>query len=446
MDRRKFLRTSIFGVGALSLGEVSLAKSKKNAEKVEKVRLQSFGTVKEEARILPVFARTDILVIGGGPAGVAAAICAAREGAKVILVEKNGYLGGLWTGGLVLPVLATHGVGKNGNWDKAVEGISTEICDRLFSMGMCINPLKPKPDPEATKYLLEEMLDEAGVELIYFATATDVIMSGDRISSVILHSKSGRLAIECNLVIDCSGDGDIIEWAGESFHEMKYQIGIMHRLGNCDRIDKTAVGYTKQKIGSETPIEGVNMVHMKGEPEQDGLDIINLTRLQKKYRKQIWEQTEALKKQPGYEHVYLLGLAEMLGVRVTRVLDPIHLVTLDESMTGTVYKDVIGMAGACDPNLWWRGQKISNKKRPVWQIPYSAITPKRCPNLLTAGRCFGFDEGLAYDAREIGTCFVTGQAAGVAASIAIDQRQAVQDIDIKRLQEKLVAQKVRLDF
>lgn len=445
MDRRDFLKKALLSAGAVVSTSVLPATAGRRSEKCS-TRLETLGYVREPARDIPVIASADVVVVGGGPSGVAAAVMAARNGASVVLVERNGFLGGLWTGGLVIPVLATRGLGRSGETVQAVEGFSREICNRLFDMGMCINPSNnPRPDPQAAMYVLDRMIEEAGVRMVYYAQASALVMSGERIDSVILDTKSGRVAVKGKYFIDGSGDGDLIEWAGEQFREMKYQIGIMHRIGNTDRVDATKEGYVKQKLGSKTPIPGVNLRHLVGEKDQDGLDLWNITRLQMKYRKQIWEEVEQIRRVPGHEEIYLVNLAELLGVRVTRVLDAVHNVTLDESMRRTHYVDRIGMSGACDPDLWWQGRKILKKERPVWQIPYSALTPKRCPNLLTAGRCFGFDRGIAYDAREIGTCFVTGQAAGTAAALAALERTSVREVSIQKLQSVLRSQNAKLE-
>ncbi len=408
-------------------------------------RLPVQGYVREPAREIPVVASADVVVVGGGPAGFAAAVCAARQGSSVVLIERYNHLGGLWTGGLVLPVLSTRGAGKDNAWTKVVSGICDDTCNRLFQMGMAINEKNPTVDPEACKYVLDEMCREAGVQTMFFCTAAEVVMSGRRIDAVIVESKSGRLAIRCKAVVDSSGDGDVMAWSGVSHREIKYHIGLIARIGNIDRVNKQAEGYERHRLGGATPIKSVAMRHMRGEEQQDGLDVLNLTRLQQKFRKEIWEDTEAIKKKPGYEDVYLLDTASQLGVRVTRALNALHTVTLEESMTFTDFPDSIGMSGASDP-IPYKGKVVPTAERPCWQIPYRALLPKECDNLLVAGRCFGFEEGLAWDAREIGTCFVTGQAAGTAAALAVAARCAAADVDISKLQQKLRLQQVTLSL
>ena len=160
-------------------------------------------------------------------------------------------------------------------------------------------------------------------------------------------------------------------------------------------------------------------------------------------RKDMWDKTQEAKALPGGENLFLLETPPLLGVRITRILDAQHVLTLEDSMNYVSYPDSIGMSGGSD-TIWYKGQKVRAKERPVWQIPYRSLVPRRCPNLLVAGRCFGFDEGLAWDAREVGTCFVTGQAAGTAAALAVATRRAVGEVDIERLQDCLRVQNVML--
>jgi hypothetical protein len=161
-------------------------------------------------------------------------------------------------------------------------------------------------------------------------------------------------------------------------------------------------------------------------------------------REQMWKKTQALRAREGGDGIFLLETPPQIGVRVTRVLNPVKPVTLEESMHYTTYKDSIGMSGGSAP-IMYQGRKIMTKERPYWQIPYSSITPKNCPNLLVGGRCFGYDDELSYDAREIGTCLVTGQAAGTASALALLGRTSVQDVDITKLRSALVEQKAKLE-
>ena len=138
----------------------------KDSTKRAPVRLEANGWMKQPAREIPVVAEADVVVLGGGPAGVAAAVSAARTGAKVVLLERYTFLGGFWTGGLVLPMLSTHGLSPDNEWTKVIWGFSNEIYMRLKKMKMVVNAKAPCVDPEACKYVLEQYCEESGVQII----------------------------------------------------------------------------------------------------------------------------------------------------------------------------------------------------------------------------------------------------------------------------------------
>ena len=397
--------------------------------------LQVQGYVKEPSHKIPVVASVDVIVVGGGPAGVAAAVSAARQGASTMLVEKTSYLGGLWTGGLVLPVLATHGKGKSGEWTKATGGICVELCDKLLKEGWAFNPDSPRVDPEATKYLLDKTVYDAGVRVVYNAVAAGVTMSGNRVESILLDCNTGRIAVKCKMAVDASGDGCLFNWTGDPYEARRYHISTSYLLGGCKG----------KKIGGKTPVDDMRFSTIGTRAHEDGLDVFRVSELQQKHRLDLWDRIETLRRKPETKDVYLMEVAPTTGVRVTRVLNSLHNVTLAESMEWTTYDDVIGMSGACDP-FDYKGRRVEKKDRPVWQIPYRSILPQQTANLLVCGRCFGFDQGITWDAREISTCMVTGQAAGTAAALSAAYRCAPRDIDVKILQNKLVKEKVRLAF
>ena len=240
MDRRKFLKASMCGVGATMLGVPEIVA--KEAPRRDPIRLEANGWLKQPAREIPVVAEADVVVLGGGPAGVAAAVNAARTGVKVILLERYTFLGGLWTGGLVLPMLSTHGLSPDNEWTKVIWGFSNEIYMRLKKMKMVVNAKAPCVDPEACKYVLEQYCEESGVQIIYHSWASDAVMSGDRIDAIFLETKSGRIAVRGKYFVDASGDGDLMAWAGEDHYELKYHVGAMFRVGGVpEDIDRKSV-------------------------------------------------------------------------------------------------------------------------------------------------------------------------------------------------------------
>lgn len=440
MQRRSFLARLALSAGAL-VGTPHLLRAVE--EKAPAPAAPAAGKIMEPARETPVVATADVVVVGGGPAGVAAAIAAGRAGASVVLIERYNHLGGLWTGGLVLPLLATHGTDRDKQRRKVIFGIGGEMADRLAAMKMAIHEIDPVVDAEAAKYVMEVMVQEAKVQMLYHCWAAGVVAKDGVIQAVLLESKSGRVAVTGKVFVDCTGDGDVFAWAGEAFDTMRYHIGLVHRLGNVDRVDKTKPGYKKMSLGSATPIPSVNWVNMNGDRDQDGLDLFNLSRLQQRYRIAVWKQVERIRATPGHESLFLVETAPQLGVRMSRILDGQHRLTFEDSMRFKTYDDAIGVSGAWTTVGHGEGA-VSPANRPLWQIPYRALVPKRTRNLLVAGRCFSFDRALVEDARVIGACLVTGHGAGAAAAVVAKGGSSVQDADIARIRTTLTEQKAWL--
>ena len=432
MDRRNFIKATVLGAGALTVGAAQPVQAK--SVKV-KTPLEVKDYVTEPRKQIPVVDSADVVIVGGGPAGFAASIAAARQGASVLMLERQYFLGGLFTGCGVTPIIDMYSPRKNGK-EQAIKGISEELCQRLDEKHMMSwEYVRPKADPEAAKFLMEDMIGQAGVRLLYGVQAAEVVMSGDSINAIILEGKSGRVAVRAKFVIDCSGDGDVLQFCGEDFNTYKDDIGAMWRIGNAVNCKK----------GTPTAVKGVMTRHTVGEKAQDGLDMYNLTRIQLKLRRMMWEDAEELKKQPGSEDLFLLDTPSVVGVRITRVLNSVKNVTVEGAINGKNYDDVIGFTGS-DCNINFNGQIYKAPDRKIWQVPYSALTPKHIENLLVAGRCFGFERGLTYDSREVGTCFMTGQAAGTAAGLAVQARCSGREVNISKLQSALRAQNVKLDW
>lgn len=442
MKRRNFINRVVLSSGAVLLGS-QCSNPKEVDSNVSSPLAGDLGHIKEPERMIEIADTCDVLVVGGGPSGVAAAIAASRAGAQTILLERYNHLGGLWTGGLVLPLLSTHGINKNNKNQKVLYGIGDEIAQRLVDLGMSIHEINPVVDPEAAKFVMDEMMKESGVKTYYHCWASNLISGDNTIKAIILETKSGRVAIKPKVVIDCTGDGDILHLAGEEYDQMQYDIGLVHRLGNIDRIDKNKAGYTKLQIGDETPIPSVNWVNMVGTGHNDALDFKKLSELQQQYRIDIWNNVQQIRSTPGYEEVFLLDTAAQLGIRMSRFLKGEYQLTLEDSMSYKKFDDVIGVVGGWTSFLY-NGKRVDGERRPQWQIPYRSLVPKKTENLLVAGRCFSFTRDLFQDARIIGTCLVTGHAAGVAAAQASQRGQSTRDLDISQIQKVLLQQKAYL--
>ncbi len=443
MKRRDFVANLVIAGGAYTIGTGCRRKIEPppvlSGKESGSDEAEAGKFITEPSRKIPVLAETDVLVIGGGPAGTAAAIAASRAGAGTVLVERYNHLGGLWTGGLVLPLLSTHAVDRKKRRKQVIFGIGGEMASKLRDLGMSINEVNPVVDPEAAKYVLEEMIRESGVKMLYHTWASNVIMDRNLIKGVCVESKSGRQAILAKVVIDCTGDGDIFHLAGDGYDVMNYAIGLVHRLGNTDRIDKSKPGYVDLDTGGPTPLPGVNWVNMWGKENQDALDVENLSALQMDYRREIWERVQKLRQTPGYEEVFLLDTASQLGIRMSRILDGEYRLTLEDTMTFRSFRDVIGISGAWTTMIY-KGKKVPTEERPYWQIPYRSLIPRKTDNLLVAGRCFCFERELVEDTRIIGTCLITGHGAGAAAAIAVKDNELPRNISTIKLRNLLKQQ------
>jgi hypothetical protein len=387
------------------------------------------GKVIQPERPLPVITETDVLVVGGGAAGFAAAVSAARAGVKTTLVERYGYFGGLWTGGIVLIVLATHAK-ENGETVQTLRGVGGELLDRHTKVAGAITnrdarKINPTTDPEATKYFMDEMIAESGANVLLHSWATDVVMDGNAIRGIVFESKAGRQAVLAKVVVDATGDGDIFAAAGAEFEQWLHAIGLVHRRGNVDRADMAklkAAGF--KSLGAVEPLPSVNWVNLRG-PMANGLDVKELTRLELEHRRTIWRNIQKLRNAPGGENVFLLQNAPQLGVRVTRTLAGAQKVTDTDARAGTKWPDTVAVGGAQSGNHCG------------WPIPYGALLPKKLDGLLAAGRCICVDDKMVEDMRVIAPCLLTGHAAGAAAAVAVQSKCRPRDVEIAKVQKLL---------
>jgi FAD dependent oxidoreductase len=405
--------------------------------------------VVQPRREVPVLHQTSILIVGGGPAGTAAAFCAKRLGVDVTLVERYGYLGGLATGGLVLGIFPLY----DRNNKQVIFGVGEELMKRLDVLKYGIidrnkAPIYPTIDAEAFKYVLADMVLDSGITAYLDCWGVDAIVdSKGAVRGAVFESKSGRQAILADIVIDCSGDGDIYAAAGAAFEKVKTNIGLISRIGNIDEVDmassrgsedpskpvtgkpgegrpsKGRVNDMNGHAGNSTPAPHVNWLNMKG-PVGDALDIADLTSMELKHRRGTWGNVEKLRERPGNEQVYLTETAPQLGVRLSRLLDGCKKLTVQEIRNGAKFKDVIGYSGAY-------------ANAPEFQIPYGSLVPAKVENVLAAGRCISAEFEVADITRLIPVCWVTGQAAGLAAALCIQDKCKPRNINVAKLQNLL---------
>jgi len=407
------------------------------------------GKVIQPRRDLPVLHTTSILVVGGGPAGTAAAFCARRLGVDVTLVERYGFLGGLATGGLVLGIFPLYDRSNK----QVIYGIGEELMKKLDVLKYGIidrskAPTYPTIDAEAFKFVLADMLLDSGITAYLDCWGVDAILDAKgAVRGAVFESKSGRQAILADIVIDCSGDGDIYAAAGAAFEKVKTNIGLVSRIGNIDEVDmapgrgsedpskppaaKPAEGRpSKGRVndfnghaGNSTPAPHVNWLNMRG-PVGDALDVSDLTAMELKHRRGTWSNVEKLRQKPGDEQAYLAETAPELGVRLSRLLEGVKKLTVQDIRSGAKFNDVIGYSGAY-------------ANAPEFQIPYGSLVPAKVENVLAAGRCISADFEVADITRLIPVCWVTGQAAGLAAALCIQNKCKPRHVNVAKLQDLL---------
>ena len=456
----------------------------------------SVKSITEPARETKVVYEADVLVVGGGPGGIGAAVCAARAGAKTVLIERYGHLGGMATGGLVniIPNLADI-YGK-----QHIAGIVQEIIDRMDTRGAASYPKKSDwgtserkvvdyylnanmghfyirknnklgkeivlysavVDPEVLKDELNDMVKEAGVKLYLHSWGTQPIMEGNRVKGVIFESKSGRQAILAKVVIDCTGDGDLLIPCGA---DVITEIKRFSRIGNlafCFWI--TNVDIKKEDEFKTSQPEKYNELiktlaekggfawHfrsvLKGQedviwfhphiPAADQTDVEEMTRVDVDNRKKALITWEFLKKYvPGYEKSYIMLTAPQLGTTGGRRVVGEYVLTEKDMNTEKPFDDTIAVFASND-----RGEP--SYEYPKMFMPYRCLVPKNIEGMLVACRAFSSEESVNTHFNLIPHCLCLGQAAGTAAAIALDSGVSVRDVNVKALQKNLLKQGVIL--
>ena len=388
----------------------------------------------KESLTTPVRYQYDVLVVGGGVAGIAAALAAARNGAKVMLVEKQYMLGGLATAGLVTIYLPLC----DGKGHQVTYGIAEELLRLSIQYGYERSYPAPWLDAgreserdqirfqvryNAQLFAMqaEQLLLENGVFILYGTSVCNVTMDGDRIDSVIIENKSGRAAIRVSSVLDCSGDADVCALAGEdtSLFAPGNILAAWHYYATRDGYDLGMLGVAE--IPEEDRTEETAPLIPKRFQGIDGQELSEMMQLS---HKKILE--EVVKKQAEKGYYMPVTIATIPQIRMTRRIDGCYTMgTNDEFKT---FPDSIGLFSN------WK------KRGPVYQLPFRSLIGKKVQNLITAGRNISAEDAMWDVTRVIPVCALSGQAAGTAAAMCSD----FHNIDVALLQKKLQEDGVRL--
>jgi FAD dependent oxidoreductase len=438
---------------------------------------RDLGTVHEPARETPVHEETDVLVVGGGPAGCAAAVAAARLGAKVTLVERYNHLGGLSTGGLVI------WIDRMSDWEgkQVITGFASEILDRLPEGAVAGAPQEqwgstdpdhvahwrerlsafrevvtwsPMIDPEWLKHESVVMAQEAGVRLLLHSWVVDVLAEGRELRGAIFESKQGRRAILAKVIVDASGDLDVCAAAG-----VPYESDVEGKGANVQHCLNTSwtwagIDFKRWVAFKQADPEAHRALMQRGNEElgyletphvgwrddvalflgprltgYSGIKVDDLTAVEIESRRRMIAHLDFFRRNaPGFEHAWLMQSAPQIGVRHTRRLIGVHKMTMDEWRAAARHDDEIGVSPP-------PSSKFANIS-----VPYGCIVPADLDNVLVGGRHVATDPQTQAFMREIPQCWLTGQAAGAAAALSAATGTAAKALDVRELQHELRGQ------
>jgi hypothetical protein len=443
-------------------------------------------------RQVPIFRECDVLVVGGGPAGLGAAIGAAKTGANTLLVERYGFLGGNATASLVGPFMTSYSAdGKV----QLIRGVFDEMVRRMEQIGGAIHPSKVpagvarsaymKPghigvtpfDPEAMKLVSAEMCVEYGVQLLLHTIFLDPILEGSDVRGAVLHNKGGLQGVLARCTVDCSADADVAARAGVPFKKgrdsdqltqpmtMFFRVANVNReavdayfrdhpeeieqrmaFSSCLRAAQAAGDYVppRERLSLyESPQEGVWRVNVSRILGVDGTRVEDLTRAEIEGRRQVMQILGFLRKYvPGFENCTLLDTAAQVGVRETRRIEGEYTLTQDDLVTGRDFEETIAYCAypmdIHDPKGPGGGVSNQGETANMYQVPYRCLVPRKIDQLLVAGRCVSATHEALGAIRVMPPSFAMGEAAGTAAALAVQEGVPPRRVPVPWLQETLV--------
>lgn len=429
-------------------------------------------SVEEPARRVPVRHQVDVLVVGAGSAGLAAATTAARLGRRVLMVERNGFLGGTMTMVTLGSICGMYTV--NGETvTPVIGGFAQELIDRLQQLGGPVEPMRwlktaSMPyDPSLMKIVSDEIITQAGVRLAFHCTAVAVHKQQERVRGVIFEGRDGRWACLADVVIDCTGDGDIAALAGVPFEHDPTVIQApttMFRFGGVDverarQITRDELrGHLEKAVASGLDLPRTaggafntqpGSMHMnitrvvRESRAPDPLDTEELTEAELEGRRQLKTYLQAFRRfVPGYENCYIADIGACIGVRESRRIQGRYSLTLQDVMGEARFDDAIACSawpveehGAGRATKW-----VFLEPGSYYQLPYRMMLPTEVSGLLVAGRCASASHDAHASMRVAAVCMALGEAAGVAAAMASASETALDEIDMALLQQQLLKQ------
>ncbi len=433
-------------------------------------------TVTEPARKVPLYGEYEVAVLGGGPAGIAAAVAASHAGRRTLLIERYGFLGGMGTAAGVTNFCGLH-ANVFGEMHRVVQGIASDLLDRIDRLDGLNAPhlilgkiFAQAYDTAAYKIAADDLLASHKVDVLFHALGAGVVMhDSKRINALMVETKAGRQAVRADIFIDCSGDGDLAAWAGAPYEvgdnagSMLYP-SMMFRLNGIDpekagdawrtipalmekaeaagthKFPRKAAIVRPQRSQIEWRVN-FTQVSRKDGTAVNGLEPDDLTRGEIEGRRQAVEAFEFLRTVPGFEKSYIVDLPPQLGIRETRRVVGGYMLSGEDVLGCASFEDSIGVNG------WPIEQHVAGdvifkfppipESRGFNELPYRMLVPQGVDNLLMAGRCASMTHDGQSAARVSGACFAMGEAAGSAAALALGGNTIPRDIAVEKLQQAL---------
>jgi hypothetical protein len=433
-------------------------------------------TITEPARKVPLYGEYEVAVLGGGPAGIAAAVAASRAGRRTLLIERYGFLGGMGTAAGVTNFCGLH-ANVFGEMHRVVQGVASDLLARIDRLDGLNAPhlilgkiFAQAYDTAAYKIAADDLLSSHKVDILFHALGAGVVMHDDkRINALMVETKAGRQAVRADIFIDCSGDGDLAAWAGAPYEvgdnagSMLYP-SMMFRLNGVDpekagdawrtipalmekaeaagthKFPRKAAIVRPQRSQIEWRVNFTQLARKDG-TAVNGLEPDDLTRGEIEGRRQAVKAFEFLRTVPGFEKSYIVDLPPQLGIRETRRVVGGHMLSGDDVLGCASFEDSIGVNGwpiesHVAGDVIFRFPPIP-ESRGFNELPYRMLVPEAVDNLLMAGRCASMTHDGQSAARVSGACFAMGEAAGSAAALALGGNTNPRDIAVEKLQQAL---------
>lgn len=407
-------------------------------------------TILEKARELKVYGHYDVVVVGGGCAGFPAAISAARNGAKTLIIERFPFFGGTATASLMANIVGFRNQVEP-DYLQTTKGIGEELMLNLIEAGGAVHSRNAYPsairtdkkgdlsynyafDTEKFKYIVLKMVKESGADILFHTYFSDVVMSEDQVQGVIIENKSGRQAVLAKTVIDASGDGDVAYRAGVPYWQTKKDEA--PRLNDC--LMYKIKGFPADTKAPGCLFEDTMVVWGPTPGPMNCADADELTKSEIAVRLAVYDDLE--KKKAAREDLgsaRIVDTGTLIGIRQTRFFEGEYKITGEDVLEGRRFDDVIAMAANPVINYYGYRRFLTHEG---YQIPYRAIVPKKIDNLLVVGRCMSSDQ-IAYESwRAMAHILAIGEAAGVAAAQSAKDGTSVRNVNIKAVQERLLKQ------